>query len=379
MRLPYTILAALALLLATACGNTGNAGTETAAPDSANTQGNGPDTLFCLDDIAKADIRPDDPYAQIFHELGQHRYVGFPYFKQENEECWKVCNELYGAYLYTRLSGQDEQLDTLVEWRLAKYLEAKGLKLKLANGKEYEQMEQFVRRFRTTSERDLELDEEAQDNRMEVLLDVYTNYYIQKQLRNLPENKALSKYIEQERLAWLYVKRAQRNLLNALYEGNAPQADMLGLVKDQSKHKTKADIDLHGLLTQHHYSTSDTLYEKLTDQFAFYDVYNAFIRDIKATNKVGFGKKIQALLAEQKQWINYIYCRKQLSGKLGKEQEALFDNATNRLQKWHIVQLKNRLKGYGYCSDAFRSSLLREDCSYTDFYKYVPMKLDAQF
>lgn len=378
MRHLLSLFSVCIMFLISSCGSNNTEATENDG-ETETSSVEAIDTCFHLDNIQNAELSEEDDFPTIFHELSLHRYVGFPYFKQENAECWAVCNEIYGAYLFSKSIGQEDIIDTLMDWRLNKYLEAKGLRLKLGGGKEYAQMEQFVKRFRTNDSRDLELDEDAQDNRLEILFDVYTSYYFQKKLSDMPENKQLAKAMEAERLSWKVVKRAQKNLLKALYEGNAPTTDMIGLSKAQSKEKTKSDIDLYSLLTQKNYATSDTLYEKLTEQFAFYDVYNVFIKDIKATGKVGFGKKIQALTDEQKAWMGYIYARRVLSGKLSKEQEAIYDNATNRMQKWHIIQLKNRFKGYGYCSEAFKNSLLQENCSYTDFYKYVPMKLDAQF
>ncbi len=337
------------------------------------------DTVYELEEMDTLTVKWSDDFETIFKQLDQHRYIGFPYFKHDDQARWEVSNSTMGAYMLTKALGKEEVLDSLIDWRIGKFLSATQIRLKLQSGNEYTQMEQFVKQFRTSNNSDLEMDEEGQDRQLDVIYSVYISYFFQKQLRNMPESKKLEKYLENERLAWQLVKRSQRKLLNALYEGNAPVNDMLGLAKAENTNKTKADLDLYFLLTRKSYTPSDTLYEKLTDQFAYYDVYNGFIKDIKATQKIGFGKKIKALTNEQNAWMGYIYTRRQLSGKLTPEQEKVYDNATNRLQKWHIVQLKNRLKGYGYCSDAFRNSLLQDSCSYTDFYKYVPMKLDAQF
>lgn len=337
------------------------------------------DSTYELEEMDTLAVKWNDDFETLFKQIEQHRYIGFPYFKHDDQERWEVSNCAMGAYMLTKALGREEVLDSLIDWRIGKYLTITKNRLKLDAGNEYAQMEQFVKQFRATNNKDLELDEEGQDRQLEVIYSVYISYFFQKQLRNMPESKKLEKCLENERLAWQLVKRSQRKLMNALYEGNAPVNDLLGLAKAENSNKTKADLDLYFLLTRKNYTPSDTLYEKLTDQFAYYDVYNGFIKDIKATGKVGFGKKIKALTNEQKAWMGYIYARRVLSGKLEPEQEKVYDNATNRLQKWHIVQLKNRLKGYGYCSDAFRSSLLQDSCSYTDFYKYVPMKLDAQF
>lgn len=337
------------------------------------------DTTYELEEIDTLSVRWYDDFASLFLQLDQHRYIGFPHFKSGDSVRWQVSNGIMGAYMLTKALGKEEVLDSLIDWRIGRYLAVTQGRLRLESGNEFTQMEQFVKQFRSPHKADLDMDEEGQDRQLEIIYGAYIPYFFHKLLRNMPENKKLEASLECERYAWRKVKRAQRKLLIALYEGNAPVNDLLGLAKAQNTNKTRADLELYFALTRKKYVTSDTLYEKLTDQFAYYDVYNGFIKDIKATEKVGFGKKIKALTAEQNAWMAYIYARRVLSGKLTPEQEKIYDNATNRLQKWHIVQLKNRFKGYGYCSDAFRSSLLQDSCSYTDFYKYVPMKLDAQF
>ena len=373
MRKIYRIIYLLVICVFSACQQNKPAAVVEQAPEVVV------DTVYELEEMDTLAVKWTDDFDALYKQLGQHRYIGFPYFKHDDSARWEVSNGIMGAYMLTRALGREEALDSLIDWRIGKFLAATKSRLKLDSGNEFAQMEQFVRQFRSANKSDLEMDEEGQDRQLDIIYGVYTSYFFHKQLRNMPENKKLEASLECERYAWCKVKRAQRKLLIALYEGNAPTNDLLGLAKAENTNKTKADLDLYFLLTRKKYVTSDTLYEKLTDQFAYYDVYNGFIKDIKATEKIGFGKKIKALTAEQNAWMAYIYARRVLSGKLTPEQEKVYDNATNRLQKWHIVQLKNRFKGYGYCSDAFRSSLLQDSCSYTDFYKYVPMKLDAQF
>lgn len=363
------------LALLTACSQSQPKTEEVVADDTVVV-----DTNYDLEEVDTTKVFWTDNFAQLFAQTQRHRYIGFPYFMNEHRDRWNVSNGIYGAYMLAKATGHYDVVDSMIGWRIDHYLAStKADRLKTGNGQDFAQMEQLVNQFRSQDSRDLNLDNEGQDKQLEAIYGIYISYYFQKQLSDMPENKAIAKSLENERLAWKQVVTTQRKLLRALNNGNAPSDAMTGLTKAQNSAKTKADLDFYFSLKKPNYTTNDTLYEKLSDQYAYYDEYNVFIKDIKATQEIGFGKKLQALLNEQKAWMAYIYARRVLSGKLNEKQETLYDNATNRLQKWHIVQLKNRLKGYGYCSDAFSSSLLSDTCTYQQMYKYVPMKLDAQF
>lgn len=363
----YTLLA-LSLLSACHSASTeeGNGGDTT-----------GIDTAYELEEIDTTTTQWNDNFDQMFTQLDSHRYIGFPYFMQSDKNHWDVSNGIYGAFLLAKATGHEENLDSLIEWRINKFYAASNQKMPKCQ--DYSQMVDLLKQFRTADNKDIDLDSEGQDHQLASIYGIYTSYYFQKMIANMPETKKMEKSLEIERLSWKHWQRSQKALLKALGEGNVSAYEVTELTGAQNSLKIKADLDLYYSLTKPNYVTADTLYEKMTDQFAFFDVYNVFIKDIKATGKMGFGKKIQALTAEQKAWQAYIFARRVLSGKLTDRQEAIFDNATRRMQKWHIIQLKNRLKGYGYCSDAFRNSLLSDSCTYPELYKYVPMKLDTQF
>lgn len=338
------------------------------------------DTSFELEEIDTLDITWSMDFNSLYGQLSERRYVGFPIMMHNDPRRWCVSNETYGAYKLCKALGKDELIDTLIDWRINKYIRETKTKLpKLGDGNDYEDMEQFVFQFLPTDSTDIDLDEMGQNDQLKAIYKLYLSYFFISKVNDIPENKKIANILEMERLYWRLVKRTQNNLMKAVFEGNAPQKDQIELANSQNTAKIKADIDFYYTLTRKNYATSDTIYEKMTDQFAFYDVYNAFIRDIKATGKIGISKQFRAMEAEQKAWMSYIYTRNSLSSKLSKPQQAIYNNATNRLQKWHIVQLKNRFKGYGYCSPEFKSSLLKDDCTYQELYKYVPMKLDAQF
>ena len=328
-------------------------------------------------DIDTNSIKLSGDFAAVYKQLSTHRFVSFNRFRHSSPKEWSVSNELYGAKLLTEAYDKDEILDTLIDWRFTQYLKDNGLSARLKHDMEYSQLEKLIGRFRPTNAQDVENDEEMALPGLNSEFELYISYYYQKVLRDMPEIRRAEDAAKVEHAAWKYFQRSQRNLMNAMNDGNAPSNELSNLAKDQNISKIKADADLYFSIRRRTYQPSQQ-YEHIKDQF-IYDVYNGYIKDIKATKKIGIGPKIEALMKEQKAWFSYIFARRVFSGRLPDAEEAIYDNNTNQLQKWHLIQLKNRFEGYGYCSDAFRSSLLSDSCSYPELYKYVPMQIGTNF
>lgn len=93
-------------------------------------------------------------------------------------------------------------------------------------------------------------------------------------------------------------------------------------------------------------------------------------------------KKAKAgLLNEQKVWNNILKARKGTSRKLHGRIKSVYDNATYRLQRYHLIQLKNAFNGYGAMSNDIYSYLLSDTCSYDELL-HAPnffVKWDSRF
>ncbi len=363
----YILMIGLLGISLSACHHKSNDGA--ANGDSLNV-----DTMAQIEsDIDTNEIKLSRNFAEVFGQLKTHRWINFPWMKGRLPEEWEVDNELYGAKLLTEAYDKSEILDSLISWRIDSYKKENEIESGLM---EYADMEKFLSRFRPKDDRDLALDEEQVSTEIDAEIEQYSASYYQTLLGQLPENKRLQAYAIKEYQTWKIFKRSQHRLLNALRDGHAPANEHANLEKALNIMKRQADVTLYFEMI--HKGKNEGSYEQLKDQF-FFDVYNGFIKDLKATQEMGFGKKITALMEEQKCWLSYIFARRQLSGKLTDAQEKVYDNCTNRLQKLHIIQLKNRMEGYGYCSDAYRSSLLNDSCSYPELYKYESMKIGTKF
>lgn len=83
-------------------------------------------------------------------------------------------------------------------------------------------------------------------------------------------------------------------------------------------------------------------------------------------DKSSIEKAKAGLLNEQKVWNNIMKARKETSRKLHGRIKSVYDNATYRLQRYHLIQLKNAFNGYGAMSNDIYSCLLSDTCSYDE-------------
>ena len=58
--------------------------------------------------------------------------------------------------------------------------------------------------------------------------------------------------------------------------------------------------------------------------------------------------------------------RKSTSRRLQGRIKSVYDNATYRLQRYHLIQLKNAFEGYGAMSNDVYLCLLSDTCSYDE-------------
>ena len=369
------IVVTMIAALATSCGGGSNTEpSETPLPqDTAQTA----DNIEIEETVDTNTINLGLSLDELYSKLSEHRFVRFASFKKEHADEWQVCNDIYGARLLTTECNQTEVLDSLIEYRVAEYVKLQKMNPLVSMKLNYDQMEEFVERFKPTDQQDIDADEEQILPKLESDFELFISSYYQRMLKNMPDNKKLHKALKDEHMAWKTFARCERRLFKELHDGNAPVYESAKISTMLNQEKTKADVDLYYTLTNsNNYFVDD--YEKIPEQF-FFDVYNGFIKDIKETHKIGIGPKIQSLLKEQKAWQSYIYARTMISNRLTGNQKVTYDNVTRRMQKTHLVHLLNRFEGYGYCSNDFKSSLLADTCTYTAMYKYVPMQLGTQF
>lgn len=105
-------------------------------------------------------------------------------------------------------------------------------------------------------------------------------------------------------------------------------------------------------------------WEALPDEAIAYGVSNA--------------GSIHALREEEKAWFSLMDKRLPIYRLLSGKQKECFAHSTNRMQKRHAIQLRNRFDGYGIMSESALECLLPDDCSYERLYGYDYTKARLQ-
>ena len=75
-------------------------------------------------------------------------------------------------------------------------------------------------------------------------------------------------------------------------------------------------------------------------------------------------ERLQIVQQEKKAWFELMQRREIVSRQLSGNVKSVYDNATYRLQKQHLIELKNEFDEYGCLSAEYGELLLTDSCSY---------------
>ena len=132
----------------------------------------------------------------------------------------------------------------------------------------------------------------------------------------------------------------------------------------------KGTLDLYFALQAENYKP-DKVYKPISNNIVIQE-YNTILHAIDSKNyydylDIGSREKAKACLSnEQKAWNNLMKVRKSTSRRLQGRIKSVYDNATYRLQRYHLIQLKNAFEGYGAMSNDVYLCLLSDTCSYDE-------------
>ena len=94
------------------------------------------------------------------------------------------------------------------------------------------------------------------------------------------------------------------------------------------------------------------------------EAYAAFIKAVGENEYIEDSNKYQnALRKEQKCWNDWIYYRYEMSQKLPSDIKRFYDNCTNMVKRFKLLQLKNQNQALGMCGHEVAECVLPEDCS----------------
>ena len=126
-----------------------------------------------------------------------------------------------------------------------------------------------------------------------------------------------------------------------------------------------AILDLYWMLTDSTYSIKQTFIP--LDKKYFEKEYLQtmdYVQDTVrfADNYYSLQDRIQIVQQEAEAWNELMEKRKNVSSSLGGKVKSVYDHATYRLQKQHLIELKNEFADYGYFSAEYGECLLKDSC-----------------
>ncbi len=313
----------------------------------------------------------------------QEEYVIFPVFKRlyplENDLIDTVCTvwldyTIEDSCMQQSIVNKDSN-DIAVTALLQAYIEAKQIQLPQNPVDRYKCIDSIItNNLIPDAEQEKDCGNQMQINASFNISEIWTEYlrsHYEKLLEELLKKKniSLSLQTEQEELDKLL--EAQINYFDSIgYSGSASSIAYSQLCDEMYAIHLKGTLDLYFVLQVKKYKP-DKVYKPIPNSIITQE-YNAILHAVDTKDyydylDISSKEKVKAcLLNEQKAWNSLMKARKNTSRELYGRIKTVYDNATYRLQRYHLIQLKNAFEGYGAMSNDVYSCLLSDTCSYDE-------------
>lgn len=314
----------------------------------------------------------------------QEEYVTFPIFKKlyplENDLVDTVCAVWLDYTIEDSCTqqsvGNKDSLNIAVTALLQTYIEAKQIQLPRNPVDRYKYIDSIITNNLIP---DAELEKDC-GNQMQINASLgiskiwteYLCYHYEKLLEELLKKRSFSLSLQIEQEAFDKLLKAQINYFDSIgYSGGSASSMAYSQLCDEMYSVyLKGTLDLYFALQVKYYK-SDKAYKPISNSTIIQE-YDTIFHAIDTKRfydylDIGSREKAKACLSnEQKAWNNFMKVRKSTSRRLQGRIKSVYDNATYRLQCYHLIQLKNAFKGYGAMSNDVYSCLLSDTCSYDE-------------
>lgn len=188
----------------------------------------------------------------------------------------------------------------------------------------------------------------------------------------MPTEK-LKELKSKESKAWYDFARAQSKFQwDVMIDGGG--GSCAGLANTQlnnylSDARNEGNLALYFKLHQENYKSNEKSDYKPIEKNYFdkeYAIYAEAIKDAKAEtlSQHSVEEKLQALKENENSFNSLLEIRQEISQELEGELKSIFDKATYRIQKIHLINLKNNYSQYGCNSDSAFEMYLKENDSH---------------
>lgn len=313
----------------------------------------------------------------------QEEYVTFPVFKKlyplENDLVDTVCAVWLDYTIEDSCTQQSvinkDSNDIAVTALLQAYIEAKQIQLPQNPVDRYKCIDSIITNNLIP---DAELEKDC-GNQMQInasfniseIWTEYLRYHYEKLLEELLKKKSISLPLQTEQEAFDKLLEAQINYFDSIgYSGSAFSIAYSQLYGEMYAIHLKGTLDLYFALQAENYKP-DKVYKPISNSIIIQE-YDTIFHAIDTKRFYDYldigsrGKVKECLSNEQKAWNSLMTARKGTSRKLQGRIKSVYDNATYRLQRYHLIQLKNAFEGYGAMSNDVYSRLLSDTCSYDE-------------
>ena len=314
----------------------------------------------------------------------QEEYVTFPVFKKlyplENDLVDTVCAVWLDYTIEDSCTQQSvinkDSHDIAVTALLQAYIEAKQIQLPQNPVDRYKCIDSIITNNLIP---DAELEKDC-GNQMQInasfniseIWTEYLRYHYEKLLEELLKKKSISLPLQTEQEAFDKLLEAQISYFDSIgYSGGSASSMAYSqLCNEMYAIHLKGTLDLYFALQAENYKP-DKVYKPISNNIVIQE-YNTILHAIDSKNyydylDIGSREKAKACLSnEQKAWNSLMKVRKSTSRRLQGRIKSVYDNATYRLQRYHLIQLKNAFEGYGAMSNDVYLCLLSDTCSYDE-------------
>ena len=314
----------------------------------------------------------------------QEEYVTFPVFKKlyplENDLVDTVCAVWLDYTIEDSCTQQSvinkDSHDIAVTALLQAYIEAKQIQLPQNPVDRYKCIDSIItNNLIPNAELEKDCGNQMQINASFNISEIWTEYlryHYEKLLEELLKKKSISLPLQTEQEAFDKLLEAQISYFDSIGYGGGSASSMAysQLCDEMYAIHLKGTLDLYFALQAENYKP-DKVYKPISNNIVIQE-YNTILHAIDSKNyydylDIGSREKAKACLSnEQKAWNSLMKVRKSTSRRLQGRIKSVYDNATYRLQRYHLIQLKNAFEGYGAMSNDVYSCLLSDTCSYEE-------------
>jgi hypothetical protein len=334
-----------------------------------NNQSSKQDTLSNLEQQDTIEqITLTDNHELLFQRLSHETYVQANDFAKMYPDEYKMTNAILGLDMLT--SSQDT-LNLIIESWLDKYYTAKGISEKTNTIEEYYQRDSIINGFIIDVEQIDELQDILIYFHITSIYECYLSHHYLECLSQTIEEQELRNTLTKEIVAWrnFYDSQSEtlRIFLSEIGSGVTRGSTFFSFKTSFYSRMKVSILDLYWALTNSTYAINSK-FIPINEKY-FEKEYRLMADIIQDTTQFSdryypFEERLQIVQQEKKAWFELMQRREIVSRQLSGNVKSVYENATYRLQKQHLIELKNEFDEYGCFGAEYGKLLLTDSCSY---------------